>query len=160
MANCLVNGGVYFVKESYFEKYNDPEMMNNEEGNRPYYFAWKAKEIEDLYLFIPASSNVEKYRKIIEKRSANKKPTDFIHITDIGNKESALLIHKMIPVTSEYVGRTYKYNGVHFQVIEDDSNSELSKKIKKIVKLMINEVPLTYSTNLKALIKEVLNEDI
>ena len=62
----LETGYVYHIKNEFFDLANDDKLMANHEGNatRPNYFCIK-KANSDLMWFIPMSSKVEKYRKII-----------------------------------------------------------------------------------------------
>ena len=76
----IKTGSFYFIKDSFFEKVNAPYLKaEHETTKRPHYFA-----IEDsktgLYWFVPISSKVDKYERIIKKRQALNKPTDTIKI--------------------------------------------------------------------------------
>lgn len=153
-----IDQGVYFIKDSYYEKFHDSEFTDNKNSNRPHYYAMKVKNIEDLYLFIPASTKVEKYQRIIDKRTAQNKETDFIHITKIGNKQSALLINKMIPVSKKYIDRPFQYNGTDFQIIENNHNQELKDKVSTVKRLTNAGIHIPFQTNLKSLLNQVVQD--
>ena len=60
-------GYLYHIKDEFFTKINDESLMINHEfgRKRPTYFAIKDEEI---LLFIPLSSKVEKYQRIIDRK--------------------------------------------------------------------------------------------
>jgi len=62
-------GYLYHIKDEYFDLVNDEKLMQNHEKGkkRPTYFTIKEK---DILWFIPVSSKIEKYSKIIEKKVA------------------------------------------------------------------------------------------
>ena len=65
----IKQGYVYHIKENYFKVVNDEKLMKNHEGNstRPNYFCIKVDNTEIMW-FIPMSSKVDKYRKIMENK--------------------------------------------------------------------------------------------
>ena len=65
----IKEGYVYHVKKDYFKLVKDDKLMKNHEGNsaRPNYFCVKLDD-SDILWFIPMSSKVEKYRKIMDSK--------------------------------------------------------------------------------------------
>lgn len=65
----LETGYVYHIKNDFFTFANDNKLMTNHEGTatRPNYFCIK-REDSNLLWFIPMSSKVCKFKKIIEKK--------------------------------------------------------------------------------------------
>lgn len=63
----IKTGYLYHIKDEFFKSVNDNSlMMNHEQGmKRPTYFTIKDKEI---LWFIPISSKVDKYQRIIDKK--------------------------------------------------------------------------------------------
>ena len=63
-------GYLYHIKDEYFDVANDENLMQNHERGkrRPTYFTIKDKNI---LWFIPISSKIEKYQKIIDKKTKN-----------------------------------------------------------------------------------------
>ena len=106
----LETGYVYHIKNEFFDLANDDKLMANHEGNatRPNYFCIK-KANSDLMWFIPMSSKVEKYRKIIKNRIQKGKRCDTIVIGNYRNREQAFLIQNMFPIT-EKIHRPYRYS--------------------------------------------------
>lgn len=66
----IQTGYLYHIKDEFFNVINDSNLMVNHEGKkkRPTYFTIKDK---DILWFIPLSSKVEKYTKIIDKKIKN-----------------------------------------------------------------------------------------
>lgn len=60
-------GYIYHIKDDYFAKVNDKGLMINHENghSRPTYFTIKEY---DILWFIPLSSKIEKYKKIVENK--------------------------------------------------------------------------------------------
>lgn len=68
----IKEGYVYHIKSDYFQVVHDEKLMKNHEGNsnRANYFCIK-KENNEIMWFIPMSSKVEKYSKIVENKIKN-----------------------------------------------------------------------------------------
>lgn len=65
----LETGYVYHIKNEFFEFAQDNKLMKNHEGNatRPNYLCIK-KDDSNLLWFIPMSSKVDKYNKIMQQK--------------------------------------------------------------------------------------------
>ena len=63
----IKTGYLYHIKDEYFDVVDDDSLMQNHEKGkkRPTYFTIKDK---DFLWFIPISSKVDKYKKIIDKK--------------------------------------------------------------------------------------------
>ena len=66
----IKTGYLYHIKDEYFDTVNYESLMQNHERGkkRPTYFTIKDK---DIPWFIPISSRVDKYQKIIDKKYKN-----------------------------------------------------------------------------------------
>ena len=86
-------GYLYHIKDDFFNKVNDENLMSNHElgRKRPSYFVIKDKEI---LWFIPLSSKVEKYQRIIDKKIKKYGVCNSILIREIKGEKNAIL-HKM-----------------------------------------------------------------
>ncbi len=84
-------GYLYHIKDEFFDIVNDDNLMvNHERGKkRPTYFTIKDKNI---LWFIPLSSKVEKYRKIIDSKMRKYGRCDTILIREILGKNSVILL--------------------------------------------------------------------
>lgn len=63
-------GYLYHIKDEFFDIVNDENLMTNHERGkkRPTYFTIKDN---DILWFIPLSSKVEKYKKLLIKKLKN-----------------------------------------------------------------------------------------
>ena len=70
----IKTGYLYHIKDEFFDIVDDENLMTNHERGKkwPTYFTIKDK---DILWFIPLSSKVDKYRKIVETK---KKNMDFV----------------------------------------------------------------------------------
>ena len=74
----FVSGHLYFIKDSFFEYVDDPNLMiNYQNSSRPHYYAVRDRKT-NLYWMILCSTRVEKYERILEKRKRYGRPTDTI----------------------------------------------------------------------------------
>ncbi len=66
----IQQGYSYHIKDEFFNMVRDKYLMSNKEnGNyRPHFYAIQDKKNQSLYWMIPISSQVEKYKIIIEKK--------------------------------------------------------------------------------------------
>lgn len=62
-------GYIYHIKDEFFDVVNDDNLMTNHERGkkRPTYFTIKDG---DILWFIPLSSRIEKYQRIVNKKMA------------------------------------------------------------------------------------------
>lgn len=61
--------------------------MWNKNENRPFYYAAKVDNYRNIYWLIPVSSQIDKYKAIIEKKESENKDIDTLHISKIGKKK-------------------------------------------------------------------------
>ena len=84
-------------------------MINHENGkSRPTYFTIKD---EDILWFIPLSSKVDKYQKIIETKIKKYGSCKSIMICEIANKPAAILIQNAFPVLEKYIDHPHTIDG-------------------------------------------------
>ena len=139
----MIERGFYIIKDNFFEDMNDPYLKGNKEANRPHYYCFKEETI-GLFCMIPLSSKIDKYRKIINKKIANGKPCDILHIMKLdNNKESVFLIQDMFPITENYIERTYTIANNHLTVTSEHSALEIEKKAKKVMNMLKKGIKFT-----------------
>ena len=132
----MKKAGFYIIKDKFFEDMNDPYLKGNKEANRPHYYCFKEEET-GLFWMIPLSSRIEKYQKIINKKSENGRPCDILHIAKLDNgRESVFLIQDMFPITEKYIERKYTIANNHLIITSEHLAKELDKKAKKVKKLL------------------------
>ena len=154
----MKENGCYIIKDSFFERFNDPYLKGDKDGNRPHYFCMKDPNYEDLFWVIPLSSRADKYRDIIFKKEAFRKPCDILHIIKVNNRENVFLIQDIFPVTEEYISREYTINGMHLLIWKD--NKIIKQKAKNILRLINRGVRFGITQPNVLKIKEELLKDI
>lgn len=65
----LIEHGLYFVKDQYFDDFPSKHWMLNKGEKRPHYYA--LEDPSGLIWLIPMSSQVENYKRKIQKRKKN-----------------------------------------------------------------------------------------
>ena len=92
-------GKFYFIKDSFFEKVKDKELLQNKSnGNkRRCYFCFKDIHNNNLIWFVPISSKIEKYKNIyIHKlKSSQNRSVDTICFHVLKNMLVLNLLEKM-----------------------------------------------------------------
>ena len=108
-------GYLYHIKDEFFDVVNNENLMTNHERGkkRPTYFTIKDK---DILWFIPLSSKVEKYQKIIDKKIQKYGFCNTIFIRKILEKDSAILFQNAFPTLEKYIDHVHTYNGVPAKV--------------------------------------------
>ena len=102
-------------------------MKNHERGKkRPTYFTIKDK---DILWFIPISSKVDKYQKIIDKKIEKYGFCNTIIIRKIADEYSAILLQNAFPTLEKYIDHVHTVNGVPLNVPTD-----LQNEIKSLFK--------------------------
>lgn len=124
-------GYLYHIKDEYFDVVNDDNLMQNHEKGkkRPTYFTIKDKEI---LWFIPVSSKIEKYKKIIDKKIGRYGFCNTIIIRKIADEDTAILLQNAFPTLEKYIDHVHTINGVPLKVPTD-----LQHEIKGLFKNML-----------------------
>ena len=88
----IKEGYLYHIKDEFFDIVNDENIMTNHEKGkkRPTYFT--IREEEGILWFIPLSSKIDKYKKIVDRKIKKYGKCDTILIRKITNRESAIII--------------------------------------------------------------------
>ena len=111
-------GYIYHIKDDFFKVVDDEKLMTNHERGkkRPTYFTIKDKE---LLWFIPLSSKVEKYKKIIDSKIKKYGKCDTILIREILGNDSVILLQNAFPTLEKYIDHVHVLeNGKPAKVIE------------------------------------------
>ena len=127
----IKTGYLYHIKDEYFDIVDDDTLMKNHERGkkRPTYFTIKDK---DILWFIPVSSKVDKYKKIIDKQIERYGFCNTIIIRKIADEYSAILLQNAFPTLEKYIDHVHTVNGVPLNVPTD-----LQNEIKSLFKNMI-----------------------
>ncbi len=128
--------GFYIIKDKFFEDMSDPYLKGNKAGNRPHYYCFEDTS-RGIYWMIPLSSQIDKYKRIIEKKEKAGKPCDIIHIVKLDDsRQSAFLIQDMFPITDEYIEREYTIAGNHLMLTSEHTAKEIEQKAKKVMGML------------------------
>ena len=157
----METGKFYFIKDTYYEKFNDCNLCGNkgDAKKRPCYYCYKDN---DLYWMIPVSSRIEKYKEIYKqkiKKYGNKYYG--IRFGFINGQERAFLLQNICPVTEKYIDNIYRiYNNSIDVVINNDLSTELNTIAKKIIKMYYNgkNIPFTKLDKILAELKQELQK--
>ena len=111
----LQTGYLYHIKDEFFDKINNKELMINHENghSRPSYLAIKDKQI---LWFIPLSSKIAKYKAIIEKKEKKYGNCRSILIKKIAGQEQVILIQNAFPTIEKYIKNKHTINGIDVKV--------------------------------------------
>ena len=124
-------GYLYHIKDEYFDVVNDDSLMQNHERGkkRPTYFTIKDKNI---LWFIPISSKIAKYQKIIDKKIEKYGFCNTILIRKIADEEAAILLQNAFPTLEKYIDHVHTIDGIPFQV-----STVLQREIRSAFKNMM-----------------------
>lgn len=127
-------GYLYHIKDEFFNIVNDDNLMTNHERGhkRPTYFTIKDKNI---LWFIPLSSKVEKYQKIIDNKIKRYGRCNTILIRDILGEKSVILLQNAFPTLEKYIDHIHlTSNGKPAKVITS-TQKEILDKFDHLMKL-------------------------
>ena len=127
----IKTGYLYHIKDEYFDVVNDDSLMQNHERGkkRPTYFTIKD---DDILWFIPISSKVDKYLKIIDKKTEKYGFCNTIIIRKIADEYAAILLQNAFPTLEKYIDHVHTIDGIPFQVPTD-----LQREIRSMFKNML-----------------------
>lgn len=148
-------GYIYHIKDEFFDKINDKSLMTNHENGhaRPTYFTIKDK---DILWFIPLSSKVEKYEKIVDNKMKRYGRCDTILIRKVLGKDAAILLQNAFPTLEKYIDHPHLLeNGKPAKVVET-LKEEILQNFEYLLKLKSKGVNLFFTDIDK--IKEKLTE--
>ena len=138
----MVNRGIYKIKEQFFEDFPDENLKKNKGENRPCYFCFKDTK-SDLLWMIPMSTQIEKYKRIIEGRQKENKPCDILHVAKLDNgRESAFLVQDIFPVVEKYILGEYTFNGSALKITSDALADAIEHKARTVLILIRKGVKL------------------
>ena len=149
-------GYLYHIKDEFFDVVNDEALMTNHERGkkRPTYFTIKDK---DILWFIPLSSKVEKYQKIVDKKNKKYGRCDTILIREILGKNSVILIQNAFPTLEKYIDHPHLLdNGKPAKVIES-LKDEILNNFKYMLKLKNKGINLFF-TDIDKIKEQMLDE--
>ncbi len=127
----IKTGYLYHIKDEYFGVVNDENLMQNHEKGKkkPTYFTIKDK---DILWFIPISSKVDKYQRIIDNKIEKYGFCNTIIIRKIADEDAAILLQNAFPTLEKYIDHVHTVDGVPLKV-----STGLQNEIKSLFKNMV-----------------------
>lgn len=119
----IQTGYLYHIKDEFFDVVNDENIMTNHERGkkRSTYFTIKGK---DILWFIPLSSKVEKYKKIVDKKIEKFGFCNTILIEKVFNNDAAILLQNAFPTLEKYIDHVHTV---------DNKPAKVPEKLSKII---------------------------
>lgn len=132
----MLKKGVYIVSDRFFQDFNDPFLKGNKNESRPHYYTYFDSTTGLMWL-IPLSSRIEKYKSIIERRQAEHKPCDILHIAKLDNdKPSVFLIQDIFPINESYIERPYTFNNQPLTITSEKLAAIIEEKSCRVIRLI------------------------
>lgn len=143
----MQSGFFYFIKDDFFSKYdNEKRLLGNKEGlhHRPCFLSFSDKFNPDILWCVPISSQVEKYRKIVQHKLEQQALKGIAHpkcntirFGSVLGQPRAFLIQNMFPVTAKYVDHVYLDRNTQKPVtISVNTQKDIIRNAKDILKLV------------------------
>jgi len=153
----IKTGYLYHIKDEFFDIVNDENLMSNHERGkkRPTYFTIKDKNI---LWFIPLSSKVEKYKKIITNKNKKYGRCDTILIREILGKDSVILLQNAFPTLEKYIDHVHITNNGKPAKVIASTKEEILEKFKYLLKLKKRGINLFFTDIDK--IKEQMEKEL
>ena len=151
----IKTGYLYHIKDEYFDVVNDDSLMQNHEKGkkRPTYFTIKDK---DILWFIPLSSKVEKYEKIVNKKIEKFGFCNTILIEKVFDKNTAILLQNAFPTLEKYIDHVHTVDGMPAKIPETLGKIILENFIQ-MLKLKSKGINLFF-TDIDKIKEQMLNE--
>lgn len=151
----IKTGYLYHIKDEYFDVVNDDSLMQNHERGkkRPTYFTIKDG---DILWFIPISSKVDKYQRIINNKIEKYGFCNTIIIRKIADEDAAILLQNAFPTLEKYIDHVHTIDGVPFKV-PTDLQHEIKSMFKNMLGLKKRKINLFF-TDIDKLKEKMLEE--
>ena len=157
----MIEFGIYIIDDTFYNRFSKYDLKDNKSEKRPHCFCFSNTKYKDILWVIPLSTQVSKYQNVMNKRKANHKPCDIIHICKLDNgKLNVFSIQDMFPVTKQYVKRPYTFAGNHL-VLTNKTDIEIILSKATRIKNQIERGSIFIPEQVKALeIKQELINDL
>ncbi len=148
-------GYLYHIKDEFFEKINEKSIMINHDNgkSRPSYLAINDR---DILWFIPLSSKIDKYKKIIKHKINKYGNCRTILIRNISGLEEVILIQNAFPTLKKYIKNIHTIEGKQIRV-STSVEKEIVDNFKYMLSLKENGLDLFF-TDIDR-IKEIMEEE-
>ena len=151
----IKTGYLYHIKDEFFDIVNDDNLMTNHERGkaRPTYFTIKDKNI---LWFIPLSSKVDKYKKIVDKKTKKYGFCNTILIKKIFFVFFAILLQNAFPTIGKYIDHVHMRNGKPAKV-PPKIEKEIESKFRELMLLKKRGINLFF-TDIDKIKEQMLKE--
>ena len=151
----IKTGYLYHIKNEYFDVVNDDNLMQNHERGkkRPTYFTVKDKNV---LWFVPISSKIDKYQKIVNKKIEKYGFCNTILIEKIFDEDSAILLQNAFPTLEKYIDHVHTVDGKPARVPEKLEKIIL-KNFQNLMKLHTRGIKVFFA-DIDALKDKMLKE--
>jgi len=151
----IKTGYIYHIKDEFFDVVDDDNLMTNHERGkkRPTYFTIKDK---DILWFIPLSSKVDKYQKIVDKKTKKFGTCITILISDIMERKHAILLQNAFPTLEKYIDHVHTVNGIPVRV-SDTLKQEILTNFKSMIRMKERGINLFF-TDIDKIKEQMLEE--
>ena len=142
----IQQGYAYHIKDEFFDMVQDKYLMSNKEnGNyRPHFYAIQDKKNHNLYWMIPISSQVAKYKVIVEKKKIKYGKCNTIIIGKFAGRENAFLIQNAFPVIAKFIDHIHTVENKPVTV-HNELNRVLTESLGEILALHNRGINLIYT---------------
>ena len=139
----IQTGYIYHIKDEFFDVVNDDNLMTNHERGkqRPTYFTIKDG---DILWFIPLSSKVDKYKKIVSNKIKKYGLCNTIMIEEVLGQKSAILLQNAFPTLEKYIDHVHTVDGKPAKVSETLEKMIL-KNFDELIKLKSKGINLFFA---------------
>ena len=136
-------GYLYHIKDEFFEKINNKGLMINHENghSRPSYLAIKDN---DILWFIPLSTKISKYDKIIQSKKEKYGVCKTILIKTIAGRKEAILIQNAFPTLKKYIQSRHTIDG-NFIKVSSAVQREIISNLEYMLSLKNNGLNLFFT---------------
>ena len=136
----MTKGKFYFLSDVYCDKFSKHGVMANKETisdglhRRPCFYSIQDIKNNNIYWMVPISSQIEKYRNLLERKLKRYKVYDGLEFGYVQGREAAFLLQNICPVTEKYIAEKYIDEHTGKDVcIPNDLMRRIEAKAKKIM---------------------------
>lgn len=149
-------GYLYHIKDEFFDVVNDGSLMANHENgkSRPTYFTIKDN---DILWFIPISSKIDKYQKIIDKKVERYGICNTIIIRKIADSDAAILLQNAFPTLEKYIDHAHILNNGKPAKVISSTCDEILENFNQMLKLKKKGLNFFF-TDIDKIKKQMLDE--
>lgn len=156
----IVNGRLYFIKDEFFDAVGDSYLkMNKENTKRPHYYAFE-DALSGLLWVIPCSSQIDKYKKIIESKEKRGKKHDHIQIIKVAGIEQAFLFQDMFPIIEKYIEHPYIKQNAFMEIRDPRKVAAIEKNAREIIRLIRHGIQFTPTQPDTIRIEKIMIEEL